>query len=304
MVQGRRGRRRPPGSEPVEFRRRSNPAETRGAEESRTSGAGEGRPMSRQIGRHAPYLRRYARALTGSQAQGDTLVQAAMEGLLAGDIRLHEEIGVRPALYAALHAALRRLSDGDGHGMADGADLHLQRLAEAERAALLLTAMEGFGTGEAADILECDTARVEALLVSAQAALELQLVARVLIIEDEPIIGLDLTRLARELGHTVVGVAATRSEAVALAQEACPGLVLADVRLADGSSGMDAAAEILQSFDIPVIFITAFPEHLLTGDRAEPAFLITKPFREETVKALIGQALFFHRSAVPQALRS
>ena len=260
--------------------------------------------MSRQIGRHAPYLRRYARALTGSQAQGDSLVQDAMEGLLSGAIPLQEALGVRPALYAALHAALRRRSGAAGHAAVDGADLHLQTLAVAERAALLLTAMEGFGGAEAADILDCDEVRVEDLLASAQAALQRQLAARVLIIEDEPIIGLDLTRLARDLGHTVVGVAATRTEAVAMATETQPGLVLADVRLADGSSGMDAAADILEGFDIPVIFITAFPEHLLTGDRAEPAFLITKPFREETVKALIGQALFFHQAAAPPALQS
>jgi len=80
-----------------------------------------------------------------------------------------------------------------------------------------------------------------------------------------------------------------------MARQFKPGLVLADIRLADGSSGMDAAADILKSFEIPIIFITAFPEHLLTGERPEPAFLITKPFREETVKALIGQALFFHQ---------
>jgi hypothetical protein len=43
-----------------------------------------------------------------------------------------------------------------------------------------------------------------------------------------------------------------------------------------------------------VIFITAFPERLLTGERPEPTFLITKPFQPETVKAAIGQALFFH----------
>ena len=103
----------------------------------------------------------------------------------------------------------------------------------------------------------------------------------------------------RELGHRVAAVAATRDEAVAAARQARPGLVLADIRLADGSSGMEAATEILKSFDIPVIFITAFPEHLLTGERPEPAFLITKPFREEAVKALIGQALFFH-GATPE----
>jgi hypothetical protein len=52
--------------------------------------------------------------------------------------------------------------------------------------------------------------------------------------------------------------------------------------------------DILQRYDVPVIFITAFPERLLTGERPEPTFLITKPFQPETVKAAIGQALFFH----------
>ena len=256
--------------------------------------------MSRQIGRHAPYLRRYARALTGSQASGDGLVQGALEGILSGDIGLQDQLPVRSALYAALHEAWRRSGDANICA-ATGADQRLQTLSSEERAALLLTTMEGFSPPEAADVLGRPPGDLDRLLESAEAALRRQLAARVLIIEDEPIIGLDLTRLARELGHTVVGVAATRTEAVALARETTPGLVLADVRLADGSSGMDAAADILESFDIPVIFITAFPEHLLTGDRPEPAFLITKPFREETVKALIGQALFFHHTSPAEA---
>jgi CheY-like chemotaxis protein len=50
----------------------------------------------------------------------------------------------------------------------------------------------------------------------------------------------------------------------------------------------------LRSFDVPVIFITAYPERLLTGERPEPTYLITKPFLTETVMAAVGQALFFH----------
>jgi CheY-like chemotaxis protein len=168
-------------------------------------------------------------------------------------------------------------------------------LSPVQRAVLLLTSMEGFTTSEAAEVLDLDLAVLEQHLAAAEEALERQLTTDVLIIEDEPIIGLDLTRLTRELGHRVTGVAATRAEAVEMARRQRPGLVLSDIRLADGSSGLDAATDILKSFDIPVIFITAFPERLLTGERPEPAFLITKPFREETVKALIGQALFFHR---------
>jgi CheY-like chemotaxis protein len=76
-------------------------------------------------------------------------------------------------------------------------------------------------------------------------------------------------------------------------------MVLADIQLADGSSGLDAVNEMLTSFSVPVIFITAYPERLLTGERPEPAFLITKPFQPETVKAVISQALFFERYAGP-----
>ncbi len=255
--------------------------------------------MPRNIVRQAPYLRRYARALTGSQDIGDGLVQAAMEGLLSGAVTLDPALPLRTALYRALNAAWRATRDRaparDPSALAP--DQRLQVLSSEERAALLLTSMEGFTPAEAAQVLDVAQSSIDGWLAAANRALQSQLATDVLIIEDEPIIGLDLTRVARELGHRVSGVAATRDEAVAIAKSSRPGLVLSDVRLADGSSGLDAASDILKSFDIPVIFITAFPERLLTGERAEPAFLITKPFREETVKALIGQALFFHHPA-------
>jgi DNA-directed RNA polymerase specialized sigma24 family protein len=251
--------------------------------------------MPKQIVRQAPYLRRYARALTGAQASGDGLVQTMMEGLLAGTVRLAADMSFRASLYRALLSTWRSQLGAEPAPASDlGADQRLQTLDPERRAALLLVAMEGFDAAEAAQIMELPSEDMERRLTEAQAELEAELTTDVLIIEDEPIIALDLTRLVRELGHRVAGTAATRDEAVAMADEAPPGLVLADIRLADGSNGMDAAADILQRHDVPVIFITAFPEHLLTGERPEPAFLITKPFREEAVKALIGQALFFH----------
>jgi DNA-directed RNA polymerase specialized sigma24 family protein len=252
--------------------------------------------MPKQIVRQAPYLRRYARALTGAQSAGDALVQAAMEGILAGSLALNQALPLRTALYRALNQIWcegeARTTDATDRSPPD---YRLQVLSPVQRAALLLTSMEGFSTTEAAQVLDLELEELNSHLAAAEDALERQLATDVLIIEDEPIIGLDLTRLTRELGHRVTGVAATRDEAVEMARRQRPGLVLSDIRLADGSSGLDAATDILKSFDIPVIFITAFPERLLTGERPEPAFLITKPFREETVKALIGQALFFHR---------
>ena len=248
--------------------------------------------MPKQIVRHAPYLRRYARALTGSQHEGDSLVRAAMERLLDGSICLDESLPLRTALYKALHKVWD--AEEKAHGAASLADQRLQVMSPDNRAALLLVGVEDFSPAEAAQVLDVPLEELGRRLAGAEADIDRQLTTNVLVIEDEPIIALDLTRLVLELGHNIVGTASTRDEAVELARMTSPGLVLADIRLADGSSGIDAATEILQALDIPVIFITAFPEHLLTGDRPEPAFLITKPFREEAVKAIIAQALFFH----------
>ena len=248
--------------------------------------------MPKQIVRHAPYLRRYARALTGSQREGDDLVRSAMERMLDGSVRLDETIPLRIALYKALHQVWDVA--GDASTGESRADQRLQTMSPDRRAALLLVGVEGFSPSEAAQVLNVSDEELDRRLSGAEADIDRQLATNVLIIEDEPIIALDLTRVVRELGHNVVGVATTRDEAVDLANKASPGLVLADIRLADGSSGIDAATQILRDLDLPVIFITAFPERLLTGERPEPAFLITKPFREEAVKAIIAQALFFH----------
>ena len=139
-----------------------------------------------------------------------------------------------------------------------------------------------------------DPVYVRELIARAQSDIENELATDVLIIEDEPVIAADIEALVLDLGHRVTAVATTRSEAVAAFRQNRPGLVLADIQLADGSSGIDAVNDILRGASVPVIFITAFPERLLTGEKPEPAFLITKPFQPETVKAAIGQALFFH----------
>jgi CheY-like chemotaxis protein len=143
-------------------------------------------------------------------------------------------------------------------------------------------------------ILDTGYPDVERLIAQAQADIDAELATDVLIIEDEPVIAADIEALVRELGHNVIDIAATRTEALEAIAKKKPGLVLADIQLADGSSGIDAVKDILGMINVPVIFITAFPERLLTGERPEPTFLITKPFQTETVKAAIGQALFFH----------
>src|SRR5690606_5100764 len=135
------------------------------------------------------------------------------------------------------------------------------------------------------------------LLSSDSAEISQQVATRLMIIEDEPLIAMDIEQMVESLGHEVVGIARTKSEATELYAREKPRMVLADIQLADGSSGIDAVNEILKEDAIPVIFITAFPERLLTGERPEPTFLVTKPFNPDMVKALISQALFFEESA-------
>jgi DNA-directed RNA polymerase specialized sigma24 family protein len=251
---------------------------------------------------HLPYVRRYARALTGDQTTGDHYVRVALEALAAGERSLDANLSPRVALYRVFHAIW--LSSGaqlearrdDVSNQADDASQRLMRIAPRSRQAFLLTALEGFTPTEASQILDCDFGEVERLIAEAQQEIDAELATEVLIIEDEPVIAADIEALVRELGHDVIDIAATRGEAVDAVSRRTPGLVLADIQLADGSSGLDAVDDILAFGDLPVIFITAFPERLLTGDRPEPTYLVTKPFQEASVRAAISQALFFGSS--------
>jgi CheY-like chemotaxis protein len=153
--------------------------------------------------------------------------------------------------------------------------------------------VEGFTDAEAAEVLDVSAAEFSDLLSEASNEISRQVATDIMVIEDEPLIAMDIEEMVESLGHRVVGVARTHAEATELFHRTQPKMVLADIQLADGSSGIDAVNEILADRAVPVIFITAFPERLLTGERPEPAFLVTKPFNPDMVKALISQALFF-----------
>lgn len=251
------------------------------------------------VASHIPYLRRFARALTGTQASGDAYVaatlEAVMEGTGAGD-----PLPTRLSLFRAflrIWGSIPVNKDGTAdpeNRLMQTAHSRLEAITPLPRVAFLLNALEGFNTEEIAEVMGRPATDIQALLGMASSEIAAHLSTDVLIIEDEPIIALDLENLVTELGHKVVAIAATKDDAVAKAKSERPGLVLADINLGEGGSGIDAVSEILASFDIPVIFITAYPEKLLTGERPEPTYLIAKPFLPETVQATVGQALFFH----------
>jgi CheY-like chemotaxis protein/DNA-directed RNA polymerase specialized sigma24 family protein len=256
-------------------------------------------PLADQIAEHLPPLRRFARLLTGNQDAGDASVARVLQVIVA-DPSTFPELPVRLGLYQCFLSLLTRAyrDAGPRPGLiGDTATRSLAALTPEGRQAFLLTTVEGFGRGEAAQIMQVSETRVDQLLEAAGAEIGRQIATDVLIIEDEPIIALNLKEILEGLGHRVTQIAQTHHAALKAAAQRPPGLVVADIRLADGSSGLDAVNEILASFSVPVVFVTAFPEKLTTGAQPEPTFVIPKPFREEAVKAIVSQVLFFDQQA-------
>lgn len=258
--------------------------------------------ISAQIAANLPYLRRYARALTGSQESGDKFVRATLEAALADEALKASMAEGRVPLYRAFTTLWRSATSGTSDtngasGLHEGnAQARLSSITPINRQALLLTTLEEFQPHQVGEILGVSGEEVRTLVEEAITEIDREASTSVLIIEDEPLISMQLEDLVKSLGHEVFATAATRNQAQEAVSNGKPGLVLADIQLADGSSGLDAVDDILELGDVPVVFITAYPERLLTGDRPEPTYLVTKPFREQTVRSTMSQALFFNSS--------
>jgi DNA-directed RNA polymerase specialized sigma24 family protein/CheY-like chemotaxis protein len=255
---------------------------------------------SQLVAEHLPLLRRYARALTGSQASGDAYVAAMLEALLQDPSLLEEKQGARTGLFRLFTKIWNSVSVNDNADEPSGqavSERRLSNITPLARQAFLLLSLEGFAEEEVAHILDKDVGEIRALTDTAGRELASEIATDVLIIEDETFIAMDLESLVKNLGHNVIGVARTHTDAIALSKTKRPGLILADIQLADGSSGLEAVNELLKTFEVPVVFITAYPERFLTGERPEPAFLISKPFQPAMVSAVASQALFFQRNS-------
>ena len=239
-------------------------------------------PRREDLLRALPYARRYARALTGSQQRGDALVAEGLRELLAppdpaegpeaGPAGGHG--GDREARHGLYASVTRRFDAGRPEEERESGDA----LSRKQRQLLLLTALEEVPIEAAAPIVGLSASGAAGLLAAARERLRAASATSVLIIEDEPIIAMDIEELVQSCGHRVVGVAASEAEAVEIAREHRPGLILADINLGAGGDGAAAVSRITRHHRAPVIFVTAYPERLLTGEALEPAFVITKPF--------------------------
>lgn len=258
-----------------------------------------GEALASQIGANLPYLRRYARALTGSQTSGDKYAVATLEAILAGTAEYTAEPSAKVALFRVFHAIWSSsgstIADTDeGSGLAKKAQAHLRQLTPNTREALLLRTIEEIPTADIGTIMGIDVHETEQLIDIAYEEMSRSTAGKVMIIEDEAVIALDLEAIVSEMGHQITGIARTEAGARTLAKQEHADLILSDIQLADGSSGIDAVNHILaDEGERPVIFITAYPERLLTGEGPEPAFLISKPYSEDQVRSAVSQAMFF-----------
>ena len=227
--------------------------------------------------RALPYARRYARALTGSQPRGDLLVADSLRDTLAAP----ERDGPKQSLYRRITDRHDRMTDADPP----------EGLTRTQRQLLLLTTLEEMTVQQAALIVDLPETAASDTLAHARDHLRASAAADVLIIEDEPIIAMDIEELVQNCGHRVVGVATSEADAIRMAESTRPGLILADINLGQGGDGAQAISQIMRHHRAPVIFVTAYPERLLTGEAFEPAFVITKPFEPLTLAIATYQAV-------------
>lgn len=259
---------------------------------------GNGRNSVENIEKNIPFLRRYGRALSGNQPQGDQFAAATLDAILGASEILDPELEPKVALFSVFQSiwtdAKATALGPETSPLAAQAQRHLETLRSGTRDALLLNSLEEFSLPEISTIMGVDEHEVRKLLDQAYSDMAEAVTGRVLIIEDDLVAADDLESVVTEMGHHVTGNADTHAAAVMSAMEDEPDLIIADVVLADDTSGVDAAAEILNAYHKkPVIFVTGHPEQLLTGKKREPAFLIPKPYMHDQVRTAVSQALFF-----------
>jgi ActR/RegA family two-component response regulator len=253
-----------------------------------------------------PGVRRFARALCGNQSSADATITRALEALIADRDRLAKFKNPKIALYATFlkiwnAGPISRLPIRFAtNGALASADLNLQTLPSAYRQSFLLTTMEGFTSAEAAEILGRNGDEFDALAEEARRRVMSQIATDVLIIEDQFLLAMDCGNLIKGMGHRLLGIAANHKDAISLANQKRPGLILADIKLADGSSGLDAVNEMLGAFSVPVIFITGYPDSVVEAAKPRDAYLMAKPINPAALEAMITQALFFDERASPR----
>lgn len=123
-------------------------------------------------------------------------------------------------------------------------------------------------------------------------------IPRILVVEDEQVVAMDMEMQLVAFGCEVTGVATTGREALRMAETTHPDLVLMDVQLRGSLDGFATAAEVQRIRHLPIIFVTAFGngEAQRRAKAASPYGFLSKPYRPEDLQAAVSAALTQHRS--------
>ena len=119
---------------------------------------------------------------------------------------------------------------------------------------------------------------------------------KILIVEDEEIVAIDIKDMLTDLGYEAVGIANSKEEALKEVEKTMPDLVLMDIMLGEKDNGVETAEEIRSRFKIPVIYLTAYADDA-TLERAKvtaPYGYIVKPFQENDLSTAIIMGLYKH----------
>ena len=232
----------------------------------------------------AALVRRYFRAVLGDQAAGDRLADALPPQPRFGQ-------GVRGAGAArVLCDAMRRWRrvHAQAVGAAPFSPASLVRAlppgrAPSRQAAILCDVFE-LSIAEAAEALDRSSGEVTMLLAEGRAAASAPLGARVLIVEDDPLVAEHLAQVARDVGARRVTIAKNASEAMASVP---PDIAVCDYDLGDGPTGADVVRRLSAEHGTACLFVTAHPERASRGGDGEPAFIVAKPFAEGVVRAAL-----------------
>src|SRR5262252_2778722 len=164
---------------------------------------------SAAVAQYLPFLRRYARALTGSQASGDAYVAATLEALIADRTVIEDPRGPRVALYRLFTTIWNSVAVNGAPAAAEDelpGEHKLANITPLPRQAFLLVALEGFSEPDAARVLDIDVMKLRGLVEESGRELAAEIATDVLIIEDDTFIAMELETLVEGLGHHVLGV--------------------------------------------------------------------------------------------------
>jgi CheY-like chemotaxis protein len=231
-------------------------------------------------------LRRYAFCLLGNRILSEAAVEAALKALAPDIGPAFGRAMSRLDLYRQVNQTARTALRKSNVTAAAGSGLHARmlRLPEEQRQVAALHAAIGLPCGDVASILDVSEEYVRQTYALSLLALQRK-PAAVLIIEDEALIARELQQIVTKLGLVVAGMAKNRAEALRIAGQSKPQLILADYML-KGDTGVDVVKAIRENQDANVIYITAHPEAVAAMGE-ERDLIVSKPFSLRAVRQAV-----------------